>query len=79
MIIFPLGSNFGQMTASAQNEELSSLGIRASAAGLQGHAVAVWDAGAGRMGFVGPPQWHGFLSSINLHFVMANVNRVISW
>jgi hypothetical protein len=31
------------------------------------------------MGFVGPPQWHGFLSSINLHFVMANVNRVISW
>jgi hypothetical protein len=79
MIIFPLEPKFGQMTTSAQNEELGVLGFRANAAGLRGAAVAVWDEGGGRMGFMGPPQWHGFLGSIGLQFVKANVNKIVSW
>jgi len=37
------------MTSSDQNEELGRLGFRANSAGLAGAAVAVWDAGGGRM------------------------------
>jgi hypothetical protein len=79
MIIFPLGSQFGRMTSSDQDAELNTLGFRANAAGLKGAAVAVWDNGGGRMGFFGPQQWHQFLRSINLRFVLANVNKEISW
>jgi hypothetical protein len=79
MIIFPLDAAVGRMTSSEQNAELGRLGFRANAAGLRGAAVAVWDAGGGRMGFVGPPQWHPYLRSISLQFVWANVNQEISW
>jgi hypothetical protein len=79
MIIFPLDAAFGRMTSSDQNEELGRLGFRANAAGLAGAAVAVWDAGGGRMGFMGPSQWHPFLRSIDLGFVFANLNQEISW
>ena len=79
MIIFPLEASYAQMTPSEQDQELNALRSRANAAGLRGAAVAVWDAGAGRMGFRGPTQWQVFLSSINLRFVMANLNQVISW
>jgi hypothetical protein len=79
MIIFPLESKFGQMTGSDQDEELAILGFQANAAGLRGTAVAVWDAGGGKMAFRGPQQWCSFLCSINLRFVMVNVNKEISW
>ena len=75
MIIFPLTSAFGHMPSDEQNAELSTLQYAANEAGLAGTAVAVWDAGAGRMGFLGPRPWHSFLQSINLHFVRANLNR----
>jgi hypothetical protein len=79
MIIFPLEQKFGQMISSDQNQELAILGFQANKAGLKGAAVAVWDAGSGKMGFMGPPQWHSYLSSINLRFVMENLNKEISW
>jgi hypothetical protein len=79
MIIFPLEQKFAQMTSSDQNQELGILGFQANKAGLKGAAVAVWDAGSGKMGFLGPQQWHPYLSSINLRFVMANLNKEVSW
>jgi hypothetical protein len=79
MIIFPLEAKFGHQTDSDKNQELGILGFRANAAGLRGAAVAVWDAGGGRMGFMGPQQWHPFLRSINLQFVMANLNKEVLW
>jgi hypothetical protein len=79
MIIFLLDPAFGWMTESDQRAELSSLGFRANAAGLRGDAAVVWDAGAGRMGFMGPNPWHPYLASISLQFVWGNVNQEISW
>jgi hypothetical protein len=79
MIIFPLESKFGQMIGSEQDRELGILGSRANQAGLRGVAVAVWDAGGGQAAFRGPPQCCALLSRINFNFVMANLNRVISW
>jgi hypothetical protein len=79
MIIFPLATSFAQKTESDQNEELGVLEFRANGAGFRGAAVAVWDAGSGQMGFRGPTQWHPFLRSINLQFVITNINKEVSW
>ncbi|MCA6113093.1 hypothetical protein J6497_39260 [Bradyrhizobium sp. CNPSo 4026] len=79
LIIFPVASSFGNQPQSVQSQELIALERRAHAAGLQGFAVVVWDAGGGRMGFMGPRPFHHFLGSINLQLVMSNLNREISW
>jgi hypothetical protein len=79
MLIFPLDHSFGNKTADDQREALAELQMRAHGTGLAGKAVAVWDAGGGRMAFLGPTNWQAFLRSINLRFVLANVNREISW
>ena len=79
MIIFPLDAEFSRKAESDQDQELSSLEFRANNAGLRGAAVAVWDAGGGRMGFRGPTQWHPYLRSINLQFVRTHLNKEISW
>jgi hypothetical protein len=60
MLIFPLDSNFANKTSADKNATLEELQARANAAGLPGHAAAVWDEGGGRMGFFAPPRWHGF-------------------
>lgn len=79
LIIFPLEAKFGQMPGSDQDRELGILGSQANRAGLKGAAVAVWDTGLGRAGFRGPAQYYSILASISLPFVMANLNREISW
>lgn len=79
MIIFPLDHRFAALSQGEKDSELQILEIRANNAGLAGHAVAVWDAGSGRMGFIGPRQWHDFLQSIGLRWVLANLNKEISW
>ncbi|MEK9285441.1 MULTISPECIES: hypothetical protein [unclassified Bradyrhizobium] len=79
MIIFPLDQRFGRLPDGEKQQELHALEMRAHDAGLGGHAVAVWDAGGGRMGFLGPSQWHSFLRSISLRQVISSLNREISW
>jgi hypothetical protein len=79
MIIFPLEAKFAHLTQSDKEQELAALGFQANRPGLRGAAVAAWDAGGGSMGFIGPQQWHQFLQSINLRFVLANLNKEISW
>jgi hypothetical protein len=75
MIIFPLATSFAQKTESDQNEELGVLEFRANGAGLRGVAVAVWDAGSGRMGFRGPTQWHPFAASTFNSFSLISIKR----
>jgi hypothetical protein len=79
LIIFPLEAKFGQMSGSEQDRQLSIFSYRANKAGLRGTAVAVWDAGGGQAAFRGPPQCCAHLSRLNFKFVMANLNRVVSW
>jgi hypothetical protein len=79
VILFPLEAKFDLLTDSDKEEELRFLKFQANTAGLRGAAVAVWDAGGGRMGFMAPQQWHPYLRSITLQFVMAHLNKEISW
>lgn len=78
MIIFPLESAFGSQSQRDQNAALAELQHRANGAGLAGQAVAVWES-SGRMHFLGPRPWEGFLRGLNMQQVLASVNKEISW
>lgn len=78
MIFFPLDDSFDRKTTTDQNSILAGLQARASAAGLRGRAVAVWQRGY-ETRFLGPPSWRAFFQSIDMNFVLSNVNREVSW
>ncbi len=78
MILIPLERSYGSRSNSEQNEIRDALQIYARSAGLAGSVVTVWDAGGGRMGFLGPSQWRPFLSSIGLNQVFASINKTLT-
>jgi len=78
LIIVLLDSSFGYKTAMEQKEIAAALRKCAVAAGLAGAVVPVWDAGGGQIGFLAPPNLHPFFSSIDLAFVLANVNTKLT-
>jgi hypothetical protein len=79
LIIVPVESAFGARASSTQQQTIDELQSRAAAAGLAGTVVPVWDAGRGRMGFIAPSAWHPFFRSVNLRFVLQNINRELYW
>lgn len=78
MLLFPLDSSFHQKPQAAQNSALAELQTRARQAGLAGRAAAIWEYG-GRTYTLGPQPWQSFLRSIDVDFVLANVNRELRW
>jgi hypothetical protein len=78
MIIVPLDSAFGRRPNSSQRESIGQIQSRANSAGLRGTVVPVWDNG-GRMQFIAPSPWHPFFKSLNLGWVLSQVNRELSW
>jgi hypothetical protein len=78
LIIVPLNPEVGRKTESEQSDIVDSLQICASSAGLAGTVVPVWDAGGGRMGFWAPRNYWPYFESINLRFVLMNVNRELT-
>ena len=78
MILVPLDDSFDHKSSAEQNGFLAELQMRAHQAGLAGRAVAVWMQGY-ETRFLGPTQWRAFFESIDMRFVLANVNLEISW
>jgi hypothetical protein len=78
LIIVLVKPDFGSKTSTEQEQIRLQLEIAANRAGLAGHAVTVWDAGSGRMGFRGPSAWKSFLEGLSLPFVAANINKRIT-
>lgn len=78
MLIFPLDQSFGNRSNHDQNEALALLEHRAHSAGLAGQAVAIWQHGM-HTHFRGPSNWQNFLRGISMGWVLANVNRELSW
>jgi hypothetical protein len=78
MIIVPLDRAYDLKSFAEQNAFKDELQMRANAAGLRGTVVTVWPKG-GRMGFIAPQPWHPFFRSTSIQFVMANLNRELSW
>jgi hypothetical protein len=76
MIIVPLDSGFGRKMQTEQDQIIGAIQRQATAAGLAGWVVPVWD-DCGRLAFRAPSGWHPFFRSVNLPWVYANLNRVL--
>lgn len=78
IIVVFVNNQIGHQPSIDQNKMLKLLQRCASTAGLAGTAVAVWDAGGGRMGFLAPPSWHPFFNSISLQDLALNINKKLT-
>jgi hypothetical protein len=78
LIIIPLDKEFGRKTPSEQSDIANYLQACATSAGLDGTVVPVWDSGGGRMGFWAPENFHPYFRSINLQYVLMNINRELT-
>ncbi len=74
LIIIPMAERFQFLPDKEQRDVMASLQVCATAAGLRGTVVPVWNNG-GRTAFIAPQPWHPFFQSIDLGFVAANINR----
>lgn len=79
VIIVPLEGSFGRKSPNDQGAILNELQLRANSAGLKGRIVPVWDRGRGQLSFLAPEQWHPFFQRLNLAYVVANLNRELTW
>lgn len=64
IVIVVVDRSFGSKANSEQSELCASLQGCASAAGLAGTVVPVWEASEGRMGFLAPDPWHLFFGNL---------------
>jgi hypothetical protein len=78
MIIVPMADDYGRRRASDQSAIETQLAIAARSAGLAGCIVTIWKASGGRMEFRAPRPWHPFFTSIDLNYIVANINRRIT-
>ncbi|MBB4272802.1 hypothetical protein [Rhizobium mongolense] len=79
MVIVPLDDDFDQKTPGQQNAAVNQIQLAAGGADLAGQVVVVWEGSSGRMKFIAPKPWHPFFRSIDLRWVLHNVNKSISW
>jgi hypothetical protein len=78
MIIAPLDGSFDHKTSQQQQAVVAQIQIAANGAGLKGTAAVVWPSGRS-MKFIAPQPWHPFFRSIDMRWVMANVNHSLTW
>ena len=67
-----------QQSILQQNKICNQIQRCATAAGLAGTVVLVWDSGGDSLGFLAPPQWHSFFSDLTLFDIALNVNRSLT-
>lgn len=77
LIIVPLAEAFDFKSVEEKRRITLALQVGARAAGLRGTVVPVWDS-CGRMAFLAPQGFHPFFRSIDLGFVLSNVNRQLT-
>jgi hypothetical protein len=78
LIIVLVDSSFGYKARTEQDKIVERLHACATLAGLAGTVITVWDSGGGQMHFLAPHNWHPFFSSIDLTFVIRNINRKLT-
>ena len=78
IIIVVVDRSYGFKPNDEQNRICASIQACASAAGLRGTVVPVWDNGGGRMALLAPQPWVSFFQGMTLADVAANINRELT-
>jgi len=74
LILVPVKNSFHTKTEEDKNDTIYFLQECAISAGLAGDVIPVWNYG-NRFRFIAPESYHPFLKSINMQYVMSNINR----
>ena len=77
-VLIVVAPAFGNKNAQQQYADTAVLTRCARKAGMKGTVVPVWDAGAGRMGFLAEPVHHPFLQGLNIGFVHSHISATLS-
>jgi hypothetical protein len=77
IIMVVVSSSFGHRSTQEQIELQADLQRCATAAGLAGTVVPVWEVG-GRLHSLAPHEWRSYFQSLNWEYVRQNVNRRLS-
>jgi hypothetical protein len=78
LIIILLNPSFGNKLESEQQHIRDTLQMCATDAGLAGTAIPVWEDAARRMCYFAPKPWHPFFGSIDMAYIVANINRTLT-
>lgn len=71
--------HFGAADPDTQQAVTAEIQNQAQGARLPGIVIPVWDAGAGRLGFLAPTQWQAYLQTLTLPAVQGMLNRKLLW
>ena len=79
LVLVPLDGDFDHYPREEQAALVGELRTRAKAAGLLGTVVPVWMGENEHMKFVAPRNLHEIFRGIDVPWVLASVNRELSW
>jgi hypothetical protein len=79
LIIVPIDDAIRTVGNTEKNILRDELQVRARSAGLAGTVCLVWDAGDGRLTFLAPRNYAPFFRTIDLDFVLTNLNHELAW
>jgi len=74
MILVPLDDDFGRRSERDKAVTVDQIQRAATSANMRGSVAALWNGG-----FIGPRPWHPFLRSVDLNWVLSQINRELSW
>lgn len=78
MIVVPLDQSFDHKSTGEQQATAIQIQLAANRAGLDGTVAVVWPSGRA-MKFIAPEPWHPFFRSKDIRWVLANLNRSLTW
>jgi hypothetical protein len=79
LVLVPLEGDFERYPREEQAALVGELRTRAHAAGLLGTVVPVWTGENEHMKFVAPRNLHAIFKGIDVPWVLASINRELSW
>lgn len=79
IIIVPVDSDFGLQQEREQKLFIASFQRHCMSAGLHGVVVPVWEDYSGIFHSLCPNTWTPFFETITMGYVLANINRKVSW
>jgi hypothetical protein len=79
LLIVPMEDAIRPKGNTEKNAIRNDLQDHAAAAGSTGVVCLVWDAGDGRMAFLAPRNYAELFRSMDLDFVLENLNEELAW
>jgi len=78
LIIVPMDSKFGHMSAMDQAKLIGQIQAQAKAVKLKGSVIPVWEGVNGHLSCIAPKHWHAFFRRLTMEEVHGILNNEIT-